>query len=123
MPAIMQPIDASYYDVYVGDTTDIVYIRPSALDGAAMDGNWTCSQQVNDESGNEVIGEASVTEKSSDDTEFKVYLTPSQTGTLSGSGNTYTLYDWVIQVVNDSASPPYRKETHLSLRVFNQGIT
>ena len=107
----------SLHEVYVNDLTDIIYLSPSTLDGAAMDSNWSCKQRVVDTDEVEVISEVAVTEKSGDNSEFKVYLTGAQTGTLTAGD-----YTWYIQIRNDVLSPPFIKEIHLILRVSDEGI-
>ena len=106
------------YTIYVGDTTDIVYVAPSVLDGGTIDANWSCSQQVINNKGQVVISEVAITTKSADNTEFKCYLTPAQTATLSPGTHT-----WIIQVVNSTLTPVITKESHFTLYVESQGIS
>lgn len=107
--------------LYAGDTSDYIYVSPSTLAGAAMDVNWTCSACVIDRAGAKTIADFVITEQTGDGTEFVCYLTPTQTATLTVSG-TYTDYNFVIQVVNTTTTPPYKKEAQYSLRVYEGNI-
>lgn len=104
------------FTIYRGDTSDIVYTSPSTLDGAAMDGNWTCSSCVVDRSGDKVISDFSITTKTGDNTEFICYLTPTQTDNLAVTGDV-SYYTWVIQLANATTTPPFSKEVHYTLAV------
>lgn len=118
----IEPMSVAEYSiqkVYIGDLTDLVYLAPSVLEGATIDSNWSCTQRVVDPNGVEVIASTAVTEKSTDNTEFKVYLTPTQTGAFTTTGD----YTWYIQLSNSTLTPPFVKETHLVLRVSDQGIS
>lgn len=114
--------EAAEYTFRTGDTSDFIYIRPLGLDGAVIDGNWSCSQVVKDLDENVVIAEAAVTTKSTDTTEFKCFLTPTQTANLQPSGK-YQEYTWMIQLSNSTLTPPIVRETHIRIGVYRQGVS
>lgn len=102
------------FNLTKGNTSDIIYVRPSILNGATLDCNWTCSSTVTDDAGNIVVDEFSVTDKSADNTEFKAFLTPSQTLQLSTNNSEYV---WSIQLRNPVLSPPIVSDLNFSIGV------
>ena len=88
-------MNATYFEVYQGDLTNIVYIRPGPLNaGDAIDVNWTCKVAVNDSNGASAVTARTVTEKAtvpvtdsdsntSDEECFVCYLTPDETSSLT----------------------------------------
>ena len=102
-----------------GDITDFIYVRPSILDGGVIDGNWTCTTKVMRSSGGTVIQEFNVTEKSDDNTEFKVYLTGQQTQKLTTNASQVQEYVWLITLSNSVLSPENTRTLRLRLAVGN----
>jgi len=116
MVALTEVSETIALTIHKGDTTDIVYVRPSLLDGATLDGNWTCSQAVTKD-GTQVITTVAVTTKSTDNTEFKCFLTPTQTDTL-----TVGEHIWTIQLANPTLTPAIIKEIQLRMSVTTDYI-
>ena len=108
--------------IYKGDTGPIKNVYPEALDGAAMDSNWTCKIAVNDPGGNAIVAARAVTTKTGDNTKFVAYLTPSETAQLAVTGD-YTDYEEVIQLTNSTITPSFNREYKTILRVIEDGIS
>lgn len=118
MPSIQSSITEELYLINAGDVTDFVYVRPTILDGGAIDANWSCVTWVVDEDGNTVVEETAITEKSASGNEFKVYLTSGQTAPL-GAGTSYAVeYDWNIKLSNTTLSPNSVRTLRLKLGVI-----
>lgn len=96
-----------------GDLSDFVFIRPKELAGAAIDGTWSCSGMVFDNFGKKVIEDFSITTKSGDNTEFKAYITPTQSEAFKVGG----VYTFSIKLENGTTTPPISKATLLQIQV------
>jgi len=104
------------FKIHRGNTTDVVYVRPSVLDGATIDANWSCKTAVVNTAGDVLVDTTTITAKSADDTEFKVYLTPTQTNALNPDSG-YQEYIWVVQLENTTLTPPIKRDIQFRLGV------
>lgn len=101
------------FNLVKGDISSFVYVRPKALNGAVLTGDWTCTGLVYDWTGRKVIDEFAITEQSADNTEFKAYLTQAQTALLSKTGD----YFFVVRLDNQVSIPPITKASILTMAV------
>lgn len=110
-----------------GNASDVKLVRPGfpGLDDA-LDENWVCQQAVRDCAGALVIGLSTVSDKTLDEFDkerFVVAVSPTDSATLSvAAGEPYQEYTWLIELSNPTTTPPYKKEHHITLRVYSQGI-
>ena len=113
--------------IHKGSITDVVTLRPT-IDGLAdaLDANWVCKTRAIDLDGETVVSVTTITSKSTDSDGkewFQVVLTPVQTESIDVRGGTnYRDMKWVTQLENATLTPPYAKELHLDLRVYEPGI-
>ena len=122
----------NYFEVFQGDITDIVYVRPKVLGpGDLVDANFSCFVSATDSTGTVIVTKRTVTEKAtvsikgkdgsySDEECFVCYLKPTETEALTEDDN--TLHDWIIEVSNTTITPVFNFELHASLKVKQQGI-
>jgi hypothetical protein len=110
-----------------GNTSDVKLTRPDFPDlPDALDENWVCQQAVMDCAGALVVGLSTVSDKALDEFDkqrFVVAVSPTDSATLSvAAGEPYQEYTWLIELSNTTTTPPYKKEHHITLRVYSQGI-
>lgn len=118
MAVLLSNSTEELFTVTRGDVSDFIYVRPSILDGGTIDGNWTCTAQVVKDNGNVVVDSYTVTEKSGDNTEFKVYLTSEQTQSIPGGlGDRVHEYIWMITLDNQLLTPANTRTLRLRLGV------
>ena len=121
-------------EVFKGDTTDIIYVRPGPLNpGDLIDSNWKCFVGVTDYINTSEMSAREVTDivvvpvknpdtsMTSDEECFMCFLTPAETLTLSVDAET-TLHNWVIEVSNTTTTPPFNLESHNELYVKEQSL-
>lgn len=118
MPRFQDNATEELFTIASGDVTDFIYVRPSVLEGGVIDANWTCSTHVIDDRDNIVVASTAITEKSGDNTEFKVYLTGAQTAALGNNGPRVTEYTWIITMENTVLSPQQHRTLRLRLGVI-----
>jgi hypothetical protein len=123
----------SVFEVYQGDLTDYIYVRPGPLNaGDPIGANWTCQVAVLNNSDAEELAARAVTDKSTVEIEnedgsktneecFVCYLLPSETAILSEDTDN-NFHTWVIEIKNATTSPPFNLEKHIFLKVNKQGI-
>lgn len=108
------------YEIYQGDTGPLLRVRPSVLaEGEVIGAGWHCYIAARTGDNQYAIPVREVTDKSSDNLRWLVALLPSETETLDPD----TEYDMVIEVVNDTTTPPFTVEKHYPLKVLAQGVT
>jgi len=122
----------NHFEVFQGDTTDILYVRPGVLNkGDLINSDWVCKVAANDSAGLNAVAVRVVTEKAtapvqnddgsvSDEECFVCYLSPTETDGLSIDDK--TTHTWIIQVSNTQTTPKFNLERHYQLKVKKQGI-
>jgi hypothetical protein len=113
-------------DHVVGDTSDIKLIRPQIPDlPATLDGNWVCTQRVLNPDGTEAIAEQAITDKYTDSDSQQWYMAAVKPADSAGLtvADDYVDYQWHIQLVNATTTPPYKRELKITLRTRSQGVT
>lgn len=110
------------HTVIKGDLTDTDVLSPFSkgdtdVNNVLSNGTWVCKSAVVKFLGDTPILLKTVTDKSTDDKGYNVYLDPSETATLPVGK-----YIWVSQITNSSSSPVYNKEYRVILKVTEQGI-
>ena len=120
-------------EIFKGDTSEIIYVRPSILSSGDLLTGWECFVGVVDYTNTievearEVITKATVAYKdpetgiTSDEECFMCYLTPTETSTLSIDVAT-TLHSWVIEISNAATTPPFNLEIHNELYVKAEAL-
>ena len=110
--------------IYLGDTGPVLQPRPTVLDdGVPLDANWTCHIAANYADGTVAIASTEVTDKTADNLRWIAALTPTQTATLTiPVGEAFIVIDHVLEIVNLTLTPVFRKEVHHRLPVCAQGI-
>lgn len=97
-------------------------VRPNTLDaGVAIDGNWVCRAVLKDAAGDDAVNAWTVTDKRThEDGEeyFVATLTKADTAPQA-IGN----YLWIIDVHNDSVSPPFSQEDHILVKISSEKLT
>jgi hypothetical protein len=115
-------------DVFRGDLSDIKNVRPG-IDGypTTLPGTAVCKIKVIDQDGTEVVAERTVTDKMTDtdgNERFVAAILPSETTSITlPTGEASHDYTWIIEIADTNTTPPFNKEHHITLRVFEQGIT
>jgi len=121
-------------EVFRGDTSSILYVRPGALEvGEVIDSNWTCYVGVVNYLNTVEVAHREVTEIVtvpvrdcdtniiSDEQCFMCYLTPTETLLLT-TDVTSTNHISVVEVINSTVTPPFNKEYHTDLFVKEQAL-
>lgn len=94
--------------------------RPNTLDnGAPIDSNWRCYTGVFSSEGAVGVPIKEVTEKIEHESNeyFLVVITPAETVQLAAG-----TWEFVIDISNETVSPPYRDEQPITLKVDEQRI-
>lgn len=109
-------------EVFQGDVTDSVYVRPD-IDGPAevIGVDWVCEVSVNDLSGAVLVAARTETIKSADNLYFNVKLTSAETASIVVDGLPIAC-TMIIQMTNTTLVPSYSKEKHVALIVSKAGI-
>jgi len=109
-------------EIIQGDSSTIldIYVQDEDGNNTTLDSNWKCYKGVCDMlgSGRTMLVEETEVSLSDDNLYFPVGLTPTESASLD-EGYCYL----VVEVSNDTLTPPYKKEYHRKIKITSEGIT
>jgi hypothetical protein len=110
------------YEIFEGDSTAIVLVRPNIADPAeVISDDWDCKVALIGPDDRVIVAQRTAITKSADNLYFAVQLSPAETELVNVVGLPVTC-TWVIQVENLMLTPNYSKEKQVTLIVSKKGI-
>jgi len=110
------------YEIYEGDSSPIVYVRPNITDPTAViSADWSCKVSLIGPDGIVIVPARVSSAKSTDNLHFAIQLSPTETDMVNVKNLPITC-QWIVQIENSLLTPAYSRERQIVLIVKKKGI-